>query len=59
MKVALGIVRLLGPNMAAEAPIDLSTFGSLTHYGYRTDVDYWRCERSVTIDAGDFWADRR
>jgi hypothetical protein len=34
--------------MAAEAPIDLSTFGSLTHYGYRTDVDYWRCERSVT-----------
>jgi len=44
--------------MAAEAPIVLSTFGSLAHYGYWTDLRRWRCERSVTTNAAAFSADR-
>jgi len=58
MRVALGIVRRLISRMAAEAPIVLSTFGSLAHYGYWTDLRRWRCERSVTTNAAAFSADR-
>jgi len=47
----------LNPTIAAEAPIILSTFGSLARHGYRMDVSCWRCERSVTIDLAAFPAD--
>jgi len=40
--------------MAPEAPIILSTFGSLVRHGYRMDVHCWRCERWVALDLTAF-----
>jgi len=40
--------------MTADAPIVLSTFGSLARHGYEMSVHCWRCQRWVEIDLAAF-----
>jgi len=45
---------VLDPIMTPEQPIVLSTFASLTRYGYEMSVHCRRCERWVTIGLAAF-----